>query len=351
MKILLATTQAPFMTGGAEIHADTLLDVLRKKGHQADIIRLPFFWDPPERIIDSALAARMIDAGACNGHKCDLVIGLKFPAYHIHAPRKVLWILHQHRTAFDMWKHPLCDLAQYPNGRDIRDAIDSMERRWLPEADALFANSHNVARRLSDYCDLDADALYHPPPSADDLKWVSDDGYWLVPGRIEQMKRQKIVIQALGLLGRKAPNAVFLGTAQDTTYFNELKSLADRLGVGSKIRWAGFVSKEERVSLYGRCRGVIYPPIDEDYGYVTLEAMLASKPVLTCSDSGGPLEFVRNDETGFICEPTPEQLAEKIGLLSGDPMKASGFGRAGHTAYNTLGISWDKVIETLLAPR
>ena len=38
--------------------------------------------------------------------------------------------------------------------------------------------------------------------------------------------------------------------------------------------------------------GVIFPPLDEDYGYVTLEAMLAAKPVITCTDSGGPLEFV-----------------------------------------------------------
>ena len=51
---------------------------------------------------------------------------------------------------------------------------------------------------------------------------------------------------------------------------------------------ARYISDEEKLRLYANCLGVIYPPLDEDYGYITLEAMLAQKPVVTTRDAGGP---------------------------------------------------------------
>ena len=69
--------------------------------------------------------------------------------------------------------------------------------------------------------------------------------------------------------------------------------MADKLGVSKKVKWLGFITEQEKIDLYAKARAVVYPPADEDYGYVTLEAMLSSKPVITCSDSGGTLEFVR----------------------------------------------------------
>ena len=67
--------------------------------------------------------------------------------------------------------------------------------------------------------------------------------------------------------------------------------------------------RKEKIDLYAKALAVIYPPIDEDFGYVTLEAMLARKPIVVCLDSGGPLEFVRNGENGLIVEPNAEDLA------------------------------------------
>ena len=96
----------------------------------------------------------------------------------------------------------------------------------------------------------------------------------------------------------------FAGTADNPAYASELKTLARKLRVHDRVEWLGHVSEETKRDLYARARAVVYPPIDEDYGYVTLEAMLASKPVITCTDSGGPLEFVRAGETGLIAGPT-----------------------------------------------
>src|SRR5688572_30894801 len=100
---------------------------------------------------------------------------------------------------------------------------------------------------------------------------------------------------------------------------------------------------------YAHAIAVIYPPTDEDYGYVTLEAMLSSKPVITCSDSGGPLEFVIHEKTGLITEPTPKALAAALDTLWENREQARVCGESGRTHYDTFNIHWDNVVRKLLA--
>ena len=87
--------------------------------------------------------------------------------------------------------------------------------------------------------------------------------------------------------------------------------------------------------------------IDEDFGYVTLEAFLARKPVITCVDSGGPNEFVVHGENGFVCEADPGELAVAINQLVDNRARAASFGDAGHEV--AARITWDGVIEKLTA--
>jgi hypothetical protein len=116
MRILITTVQVPFIRGGAEILAEGLRDALRSEGHEAEIVAIPFKWYPPERILEQILACRLLDITETMGMPIDRVIGLKFPAYFIPHTNKVLWILHQHRTAYDLWDHTLSDLILFPNG-------------------------------------------------------------------------------------------------------------------------------------------------------------------------------------------------------------------------------------------
>ena len=167
MKVLITTTQVPFVRGGAEVHADGLRDALIREGHEAEIVSIPFKWYPPERIIENILACRLLDLTESCGSKIDRVIGLKFPAYLIPHPNKVLWILHQHRTAYELWENPMCDLINWPNGLQIRDAIRQADMNFIPEAKEVFANSANVAGRLKKFCGIDATPLYHPPAHAE----------------------------------------------------------------------------------------------------------------------------------------------------------------------------------------
>jgi glycosyltransferase involved in cell wall biosynthesis len=348
MRVLIATTHVPFIRGGAEIHAEGLRDALQAEGHEAEIVAIPFKWYPPQKVLDHMLACRLLDLSEVMGTPVDLMIGLKFPAYLIPHPRKVLWILHQFRTAYDLWDHRLGDLIYTADGAEVRDAIRQADRQIIPRARRVFANSANVAARLKCFCDIDAHPLYHPPPNADQFYSGKAEDYLFFPSRLCLPKRQSLVLEALAHT-KRAVRVRFAGTADQPAYKNELKSLARRLRVQDRVEWLGQVTEEEKRELYARALGVIYPPLDEDYGYVTLEAMLAAKPVVTCADSGGPLEFVRHNETGLIAEPLGESLAQSLDHVWDYREQARNWGEAGRALYENMDITWPGVVRKLLA--
>jgi glycosyltransferase involved in cell wall biosynthesis len=350
MNIVISTVQVPFVFGGAEIHARSLQDALVHAGHRVEIVTVPFKWYPPERMLDAMLACRLVDLTEANGRKIDAVIGLKFPAYLIPHPNKVLWILHQHRQAYELYDgHSLSDMIYYGNGREVRDAIRRADTALIPEARAVFANSANVSRRLKQYCGLESTPLYHPPGNPQLFRCEPAQNYFFFPSRINAAKRQHLAIEALALTPGDS-RLIFCGESEDATYYEGLQYLVEHHGLRSRVEFLGRVSEKEKVELYANCLGVIYPPVDEDYGYVTLEAMLASKPVLTCQDSGGPLEFVTNWETGVVIAPLAEDLADAMRRLAQDATLAAELGQAGRQAYLAKDVTWDRVVETLLAP-
>jgi glycosyltransferase involved in cell wall biosynthesis len=348
MRILIATTQVPFIRGGAEILAEGLLGALRTQGHEAEIVAIPFKWYPPERVLDQMLACRLLDVTESGGTPIDLVIGLKFPAYLMPHPSKVLWLLHQFRTAYDLWDNPYGDLNLFPNGPQVRDAIQGTDQRLIPEAKAVFTISKNVSSRLWHYCGIDSTPLYHPPAHAEDFYCAAADDYLFYPSRLAPLKRQALVLEALA--HTHAPVCVrFAGSADEPRYGAELAALARDLDVDQRVEWLGQVSEAEKRALYARALGIIFPPVDEDYGYVTLEAMLASKPLITCRDSGAPLEFVRAEKTGLITDASPEAMADAMDRLWEDHDLARALGEAGRKRYDSLAISWRTVVERLVS--
>jgi glycosyltransferase involved in cell wall biosynthesis len=77
--------------------------------------------------------------------------------------------------------------------------------------------------------------------------------------------------------------------------------------------------------------------------------MLASKPVITCTDSGGPLEFVIPGQTGLECDPEPAALARAMDSLYEDRTRATAMGAAARDHYESLKISWSNVVEKLVS--
>src|ERR1700741_1594707 len=126
MKVAIVNNQAPFVRGGAELLAEWLAEALIERGHDAEIVRIPFSWQPPQRIVDSMLAARLVQLP-----NVDRVVAFKFPAYYAPHPDKVLWLLHQFRQAHELWGTPLQDLPSTGEGHRIRDAVRSADRKLL----------------------------------------------------------------------------------------------------------------------------------------------------------------------------------------------------------------------------
>lgn len=349
MRIIVATVRIPFVHGGAEVLAAELVNALRAAKHEADLVAMPFNPTEAERIPDQMLACALTSLDEIAGVSVDRLIALKFPAYLIPHPNKVVWLLHQHRQAFDLWENPFGDLRRAPRGTMIRDIIRRADSKVCSDAKAVFTLSQNVTRRLREFLDVDSIPLHHPPAGAENFYCADDGGrdYFFFPSRLSPNKRQELVLRALALT-RNPVRLKFSGLADSPPYGERLMSLARELGVQSRVEWLGFVREEEKRDLYARALAVVFPPFDEDYGYVTLEAMLASKPVITCDDSGGPLEFVLPGQTGLVVTSDPEAVAEAMDRIWQDHKLATKLGQSGRRHYDSLGLSWTKVVDRLL---
>jgi glycosyltransferase involved in cell wall biosynthesis len=345
MRILICTTQVPFTRGGAESHVAGLQRALIEAGHQAETVALPFKWYPPSEIMRSAMAWRMLDLSAANGQSIDLVVGMKFPAYLVAHPNKVLWILHQHRSAYNLWGTQFDDLSTYPEGPRIREWIKHCDEKFIPEAKKVFANSRTVADRLKHYNNLKSEVLYHPPPLHDRLRAGEQRDYIFYPSRMEPQKRQELVIEAMKHV-RAPVKAVFAGSSSDAKHY---ESLIKQHGVSDRVCLRGFVSDDELIDLYANALGVAYFPFDEDYGYVTLQGMLAAKPVIVPTDGGGATEFVEDGLTGSIVAPDPRAIAESIDQLHADRERARRMGEQARDKIAAANLSWSNVVEKILS--
>lgn len=345
MKVAIATVQVPFISGGAEIHADSLRKELRRRGYDAEIVTLPFKWYPPERLLDCMLMARLVDLTEVNGQKIERVVALKYPAYYLEHPNKVCWILHQHRQAYELYGTAFGDL-EGDRGRRVVDEIRRWDNALLPASRAIFANSRTVAQRLKRYNNIDAKPLYHPPGNHEMFRCDGYGDFVLYPGRFDSIKRQHLLVDSLALT-KEPVKAVFIGNMSGS-YGDGVRSLARHHGLEDRISFMGVVDEETKFDLYARCLAVYNGVYEEDYGYLTLEGFFASKPVVTHVDSGGPLEFVQDGITGFVTRPEPPQIAAALDRLFAEPAHAERLGVAGRLLIDQLGIHWDNVVTRLM---
>ncbi len=347
MNILICTSQVPFVAGGAEVHVANLRQALVAAGHEADVVALPFKWYPPREIIRSAVAWRMLDVTEANGKPVDMVIGMKFPAYLVEHPRKVLWVIHQYRSAYDMAGTDYDDLSGYDDGTSTRMFVKHADERFIPQAIKVYANSQNVAARMLRFNNIQSEPLYHPPPRAELLSPGAPGDYVFYPSRLEPQKRQDVLIEAARYLKSDA-RIVLAGGGRHLAKYNSLIE-SDR-NIRERVEMRGFVSEEEIIRLYRDALAVCYLPWDEDYGYVSLEAMYAGKPLIAARDGGGATEFVEHGREGLIVDPTPDEVAAAIDQLFLDRKRAQEMGERGREKVLAMNLSWEHVVEKLTQP-
>ena len=309
--VLVCAAQAPFVTGGAEILVRDLAFHLARRGFRADVVALPFHAHPPSEVVRQALAWRLLELRETNGRAVDLVIPTKFPSYLVPAPRKVAWLFHQHREAYDLFGAPLGSFGDGAEDRRVREAVHAMDAAALGECQRVFTISRNVANRLARHNGLAGTPLHPPPRDPGRYRTDGYGDYLFYAGRLERIKRVDLALRALAA----STCGARLKIAGQGSLEGDLRRLAATLGVGERVDFLGFVSDEDLVALYAGCRAAWYTPQDEDYGYVTVESFLSRKPVVTSTDAGGPLEFVEDGVTGVVAAPEPRALAEAIDRL------------------------------------
>ena len=341
MNIAVLRPQVPFARGGAEIFTDRLVEELRARGHEADLVSVPFKWYPGARVLTQAFLWRLLDLDEADGKRIDLVVATKFPSYLVRHSNKRVWLVHQFRQAYELDGTPLGQFDDSPEDRALRRKIQDLDRVALGEAERLFATSRNVARRLEDSTGLSAEILPHPPQ---DLAYRCD-GYGdfvLSVNRLDRAKRIDLLLEAAAL--DSGLEVVIAGDGPDR---DRLEQLARDRGLDGRARFAGRVTEAELAELYGGCLAVYYAPVDEDFGMVPFEAFLAEKPVLTTTDAGGPLEVVADGKTGVVVAPEAADVARATTWLRDHRSEAAALGRAGKAL--AAEVTWERAIARLLA--
>jgi glycosyltransferase involved in cell wall biosynthesis len=340
LRIAVCRPQVPFSYGGAEIFSDRLVEELQARGHEAELVALPFKWYPGERVLTQAFLWRLLDLSEADGKPIELVIATKFPSYCVRHPNKVVWLLHQFRQAYELDRTELGQFGESAADRATRRAVQRVDRLALGEAKRVFATSRNVAERLERSTGIAADVMPHPPQ---ELAYRCDEygDFVLSVGRIDRAKRIDLIVEAVA-----SEPSLRLVVAGDGPERKRLEELAAKRGLNGRVTFVGRVDEAGLTDLYARCLAVYYAPFDEDFGMVPYEAFLAEKPVVTTTDAGGPLEIVADRSTGVVCEPRPDSLAAACTWLREHVDDARAFGQAGKRIAER--VSWDSTITRLL---
>jgi glycosyltransferase involved in cell wall biosynthesis len=338
VRIAVCAPQVPFVRGGAELMAEALVSALHDRGHEAELVTMPFKWYPGTRVLDQAFLWRLVDLTESDGRPIDRVIATKFPAYAVRHPNKVAWVLHQFRQAYDYDRTDLGQFSEAPEDRATRAAIERLDAVALGEARKVFATSRNVADRLQRFNGIDAEILPHPPQSLP-YRTADSEGFVLSVNRLDRAKRIDLLIEA----AKREPSlrVVITGEGPDR---ERLESLAS--GLNGQIEFVGRVDDERLADLYARSLAVYYAPLDEDFGMVPYEAFLSGKPVVTTIDAGGPLEVVHDRETGVVVAPDAAEIARAAVYLGEHADEARAWGSAGKAIAER--VTWDACIDALL---
>ncbi len=340
--VLVCAVQAPFIVGGAEILVRALRENLERRGFRVDVANVPFKWYPVSELVRQALAWRLLDVTESNGTRVDLVIPTKFPSFLVRHPRKVAWLFHQHREVYDLFGTEYCSFTDSAEDRQVREAIQGMDTTALSECRSIFTISKNVADRLGRYNGLQGEPLYPPPQHLGHYRTDGYGDYLFYAGRLDRLKRLDLALDAMA----RVTSGARLKIAGTGPLEPELRKQIGRLGIGDRVDLLGFVSDDDLVGLYADCRAAYYAPLNEDYGYVTVESLLSRKPVVTTTDAGGPLEFVDDGETGIVTAPDPGAIAAGIDRLWAAPeRRLREMGEAGLARVRD--ITWDHVIDRL----
>jgi glycosyltransferase involved in cell wall biosynthesis len=316
--------------GGAERFYGGLCGALNQAGMEAELVARDAQEGSFAEVAESYRRFENLDLSAYDG-----VISSKAPTYAVRHPNHVCYLMHTMRGWYDMFEasHPFASQQTQKERAQIQ-ALDTAILQAIPQRLAI---GEEVAQRLRAYNGLDATVL-HLPSTLTGLR-EGPFRHLFLPGRLHPWKRVELAIAAMRFV--KAPlQLVIVGTGQEEL---RLRALAKP---DPRIVFTGFVSEAQLAGLYAEAAAVLLLPKREDLGLVTFEAFACGKPVITCTDSGEPARLAQDGQSGFVCTPDAQAIAEKIEALAGDPARAAAMGHAGQ--MSVADITWEKGAATLI---
>ena len=340
LRVLVVTSDVPLVEGGHRVIARALVQALRDQGHDAEVITTP--QNRFGRQVSAYVATALTDVGMTgDGHTVDAVISLRYPSYAVRHPRHVVWLNHRMREYYDLWASYSATLGL--RGRVVqgarRQVLHLIDRRLLRSGRKVFAQSETIRKRLERWGGIAAEVLYPPAPQRP-YRCDEYDGTILSVARLQPLKRNELLIEAVA-----ATPGARARIAGEGPELERLRVLVESLAVTDRVEFLGRLGEDRLVAEFARCSAVWYGARAEDYGLVTLEAFNSAKPVITCTDSGGPAELVEDDVTGFVVEPTIEEVASAIRRLQ-DPVCAAELGRRALQVAEVH--TWESAVKTLL---
>jgi glycosyltransferase involved in cell wall biosynthesis len=343
-RVLVVTSGALFVRGGHLVIAEETCAALRRAGHEADLLVTP--QNRFGRQLSAYLATWLTDVGETAGGKAvDQVISFRFPSYAVRHPKHVCWLNHRMREYYDLWERFIRGLGRRGRLKEgvRRRLFHVIDRRLLTRnVTRLLAQSLTIQSRLRTFGDIPSEVLYPPPPE----RAYRTDGYGdyvFAVSRLHPLKRLDLLVEALAVASSRELRVRIAGEGEEG---ERLQALIRERGLEGRVELLGAISDAELVDHYARCRAVFFGPWNEDYGFVTLEAFRSAKAVITCSDSGGPAELVRDQETGYVCNPEPARVAEALDALAGSRDIAERLGQQALLASSSH--TWDKAVAGLL---
>jgi len=344
MKVAVVTSSPPLAEGGHLVIARSVVDALREAGHDAGLVVTP--QNRFGRQASAYLANWLTDVGvAHDGSPIDHVISFRYPSYAVRHPRHVVWLNHRMREYYDLWDRFQATLSWKARLKErVRRSVIHRADTYLltRRVTRVFAQSATIQRRLRRFGNIPAEVLYPPAPP----RPYRCDGYGgelFAVSRFTPLKRIDLLVRALAEPAAAGVRCTIAGDGEEAPRIRQLIHDHD---LGARVTLLGSVDSATLVSQLASCRAVVFPAFEEDFGLVTVEAFASAKAVITCRDSGGPAELVRDGESGLVSDPTPASLAAALAKLSADQGLAEklGAGAAGISAE----ISWPKTIDRLL---
>ena len=128
------------------------------------------------------------------------------------------------------------------------------------------------------------------------------EGKILCVGRLENLKGIDLLFKAL----LKVKNEYELYLAGDGDAADNLKKMAEGLGIAQKVHFLGMLNRPELLEYYANCDLFVLPTRQDCFALVILEAMCSGLPIICSKYAEGACDMIEEGKNGFVIDPYNE---------------------------------------------